>query len=181
MCDKQTRQVTNFKHMKKIIVKIPVKETLESEDTLLLDSNFFSRFSDDVINDGEVKLNIIVQRTGGTTTVNLAFFGKLVLTCDRSLELFDYPVKIEKTLYLKAGEESKEIEDNLFEIPPNTFDYDITDIVSEYIVLPLPYRKIHPKYLEDDNEGGIFFSTEEENAKPKTNEDQWKDLKKFLN
>lgn len=74
--------------------------------------------------------------------------GTVEVTCDRCLELFDYPVEGNETLYVKLGDEWDEESDDVLIIPESEHEFNVSQLIYEYIMLMLPIQRIHP---DDEN------------------------------
>jgi uncharacterized metal-binding protein YceD (DUF177 family) len=57
----------------------------------------------------------------------------------------DYPVEGKERLIVKFGQEWLEESDEILIIPETESQIDISGFIYEYIVLTLPYQRIHPE------------------------------------
>ena len=111
--------------------------------------------------------------------------GTVEVICDRCLDLFDYPVKGNETLYVKLGETWDEESDDMIIIPESQHEFNVSQLIYEYIMLILPIQRIHP----DDENGKSTCDTEmlkKLGAQPDPQEtdprwDALANLKKLLN
>jgi uncharacterized metal-binding protein YceD (DUF177 family) len=122
--------------------------------------------------------------------------GSVELTCDRSLEQFDYLLDITDRMIYKYGAEVQEIDENVMMITRDTPSINVAQLIYEFILLSLPLKKIHPDHKnaldeEDDNSDGGYvyldeeadpnvesFATEEENTPI---DPRWAQLSKLKN
>ena len=105
------------------------------------------------------------------------------LVCDRSLESFDYPVETSYEVIFKAEPtEEKSDEDGAV----RNIDYvgniiDLEEDVRDTILLNIPIKKIHPRFLDEDGEISDFV--DKEFGKSDDDEDaidpRWEALKKL--
>ena len=110
--------------------------------------------------------------------------GSVVLTCDRSLDTFDFPIDISQKLVYKYGDEDKEISEDVVMIHRDTATIDLGQPMFEYIVLEVPIKKLHPRFAgeeDDETEGKLIYSTE---TKDETSDEgmvdpRWEALKKL--
>src|SRR5690606_32448130 len=90
------------------------------------------------------------------------------LVCDRSLEVFDYPLKaVERVLY-KYGSEEQEINEEIYIITRDTPKLRLSQLIYEFILLAIPDKKIHPDYREEideedfEDEGQLVYLSDED-------------------
>lgn len=127
------------------------------------DSEFFKHFEMEAVNGGSFIAKIEVNKS--ETMINLAFDikGTLILECDRSLEFFDFPFSTKESVILKFGEHDEDLADGIKLINRNTQTIDLSQEIYELISLTIPMKKLHPRYLveedEIENEGFIVYST----------------------
>jgi uncharacterized metal-binding protein YceD (DUF177 family) len=62
--------------------------------------------------------------------------------------LFDYVVEAKEKLYVRFGDKFEELDDNIIVIPRNESKFNISQYIYEFVVLSIPYKKVH---LEDGN------------------------------
>jgi uncharacterized metal-binding protein YceD (DUF177 family) len=108
------------------------------------------------------------------------------LKCDRSLELFIYPVSTSYEVLFKTDvQKETENEDaalRRFDFATNTFS--IEKEVRDSVMLEIPMQKIHPKFLNEEGKITNFetrkFGEKTESNKPIT-DPRWKKLKQLKN
>ncbi|AXJ01534.1 Uncharacterized metal-binding protein YceD, DUF177 family [Cyclonatronum proteinivorum] len=135
---------------------------------------------------GPVQLNVEFVKMLNTIQVSFEASVTLQLTCDRSLEVFDYPVSVTYKVLFKPNAEPEE--DTLQALRPLNTSSNIISIEEEIrdsILLSLPIKKLHPRFLDDDGNPSLFFETfgESPNAETEIEEtdDRWAALKKLKN
>lgn len=124
--------------------------------------NFFEVLPDhDLFETGNCQVTAQLEKTERMLRLDLQIEGTIELTCDRSLEKFDFPIQTEEQLYYNysVDEEQDSDDDNIFYISSTTESINIAHPIYELIGLEVPMRKIHPKYAQDDEE--FFYSTAE--------------------
>lgn len=127
-----------------------------------LDDSFFDLFVKDIILGGNLVAQVELDKTESLLTFRMDIKGHVRLTCDRSLDEFDYPVDVQATFRVKYGEENAELDDDLWQITPNTQGINIAQHLYDYIGLAVPMKKLHPRFLadadeEDDNDQDILI------------------------
>ena len=106
------------------------------------------------------------------------------LICDRSLEAFDYPMEIARTIRFKYGEEEKELSDEIVMITREQTNLDIGQYLYELIGVSLPMKRLHPKFQNDELEESeiqlVYSSPIDKNEKEEDAIDpRWEKLKKL--
>ena len=114
--------------------------------------------------------------------------GFVELICDRSLDAFDYQVRLEDNLILKFGEESEATkEDEIAFIPWNTQTIYLGQYIYEFLSLAVPMKKLHPRYMDedDDDDDGqedmkLIYSSKEASGNNREDIDpRWQKLKEI--
>ncbi|MEX0883886.1 MAG: DUF177 domain-containing protein, partial [Cyclobacteriaceae bacterium] len=101
------------------------------------------------VSQSDLKVNVRLDKRANLIEVNFEIIGTVELTCDRSLELFDYPLETEQKIIYKYGLEEKEISDEIILITQDTQSINLAQLIYEFILLSIPAKKIHPDYLEE--------------------------------
>ena len=71
------------------------------------------------------------------------------MTCDRSLEPFDFPIESKNKIVFKYGDEYQEITDEIIIIPRDTATLELGQYIYEFIALAIPLKKLHPKFQDE--------------------------------
>jgi len=127
--------------------------------------DFFRNFEDNqILEKGELTVRVSMKK--GLNVIELIFLitGTVELTCDRSLEVFDYPLEVEEMILYKYGSQEQEIDEQVFMITRDTPSINVAQLIYEFILLSLPAKKIHPDYINEldeeddfDTEGGFVY------------------------
>ncbi|MCP2045250.1 YceD family protein [Pontibacter sp. HSC-36F09] len=117
-----------------------------------IDDSFFALFEQEIILGGKLLAKVELDKTESLLTLHFDIKGHVRLTCDRSLEEFDQPLDIEETLLIKYGEENTELDEDLWQITPETQTLNVAQHLYDYIGLSLPMKKLHPRFLEEQDE-----------------------------
>jgi len=80
---------------------------------------------------------------------DIAIKGTVEVVCDRCLEYYQQPVDVNEHLYVRFGDAWAEETESALVIPREETQIDMGQFFYEFIMLALPYRKIHP----DDEDG----------------------------
>lgn len=144
---------------------------------------FFEEYGKEVISKGNFDAKVDLDKRETFIEVDFRIAGSAELICDRSLEPFEYPVKIDRKLIFKYGEEPKEISDEIIIITRDQESLNLGQFMYEFIVLAIPLKKIHPSLINESNneedEEGFIYSTSTENDKKEEIDPRWEKLKKL--
>ena len=158
-----------------------------------VNDSFFQNFEEnEIVQKGN--LTIRVQMNIGANLIEVDFHiqGIVELSCDRSLENFDYPLDFHEMMIYKFGSEEKEINEDIFMITRDTPSINVAQLIYEYILLTIPTKKIHPAYINElDNDdpdiaGGYIILDGDEESSGDFDEEtpvdpRWELLKKLKN
>ena len=156
---------------------------------------FFQQVEEnEILEKGNLTARVEINKGANLIELNFNITGKVQLTCDRSLEVFDQHLEITEKMIYKFGSEEKEIDESVTMITRDTPAIYVGQLLYEYILLALPIKKIHPAYrneLDEDNnqlEGGFVYvdgdaSTEEEGSDSENTpiDPRWEQLGKLKN
>lgn len=146
---------------------------------------FFEDFSGSEIAKGEVNVSLSLIKRVNMLEFEFELSGNIWVLCDRCLDEFLMPIENEAKLFVKFGDDLEEQTDEIVILPHGEHEIDLTQYIYEYILLSLPYRKVHPtnktgkstcnkEMIAKLGEYGIRDS-EQENSDPR-----WDNLKDFL-
>lgn len=124
----------------------------EHEFEFEFDNEFFESFEKSLIETGSGTVKITLNKSEAFLDLLFTIDGVMELTCDRSLDLFDYPLNVSRKLMIKFGDKQDEISDELIYMPWDTQSIDVTHFIYEFIGLEIPMKKLHPRYENDDDE-----------------------------
>lgn len=110
---------------------------------------------------GDIAVNF--EKYTGLIRVHFEITSEVLLTCDRSLEQFSQPIKAVYSVLFDVNAKDVSEDDKLttkpLDIPGNIIS--IHDEVRDTILLNVPYKKLHPRYLDENGEETDFeYSTE---------------------
>ncbi len=114
-----------------------------------IDDAFFEELEYAEIQRGQVKVNLSMDKQERMMTLVFTLEGQLEVECDRCLEMFMMPVTGTRELFLKFGDAYQEEDDNIIILPREAYQFDVRPYLYEFLILLLPYRRIHP----EDNMG----------------------------
>lgn len=148
-----------------------------------LEDTFFQDFPSSEWNSGDVRVLVHSHKRIDGISFDFEINGKIEVVCDRCLANFSMEIEANEQLFVKFGEETDELDDNVIVIPREESQLDIGQFLYEYLILALPMQKIHP-----DNDDGssscdreminkldMHLLQEEESTDPR-----WDELKKLM-
>lgn len=133
-------------------------------------NSFFEAFENSIVNKGKGEVHVVLEKS--ETLIKLAFDINISveLECDRSLDLFDYPILTEDGLILKYGDREEEISEEIIMIPHEKQKINLAQYIYEFIGLAIPMKKLHPRY-KDESETDELIYTSETSSKDKPSEE----------
>lgn len=131
---------------------IPIHGLLEGIHNydFVINKGFFEYFKNPDVSDGNLKVNITLQKNPQFFELDFHLTGSLELVCDRCLEVFDFGIDVKEKLLVRFGSSFEELDDNLIIIPREESRFDVGQFIYEFAVLSIPYQKVHP-VDENDN------------------------------
>jgi len=139
---------------------------------------FFEAHPDSLIEDGKGKAYLELDKS--ETMLQLKFTIDLwtELTCDVSLEKFDYHIESSDRLIIKFGQEDIELSEDVLVIAQGTQAINVASIIHEFVILQIPMKKIHPDLRDKDRPDLIYTSKVEEENKNEV-DPRWAALEKL--
>jgi uncharacterized protein len=130
--------------------------------------DFLGQFEDNhIVNKGNLKVDLILSKEANLINATFDIKGKVELTCDRSLELYNQELSTEQKILYKYGPEEVEIDEDIIMITRDTSSINVAQLIYEFIILAIPAKKIHPDYRDEmdeddfDGEGVVVYRSDE--------------------
>lgn len=114
-----------------------------------LDRQFFVLFEHSEISNGKVHAKVILEKKPAVFSLHFILEGEVEVMCDRCLDSFMTGITATQSVFVKQGETPGVIEDDVLMIGRDDHEIKVGHYLYEFIMLALPYQKIHP----DDSEG----------------------------
>ncbi len=114
-----------------------------------LDRQFFALFEHPDIENGHVHAEVMLEKKAGVMSLHFSLNGEVEVVCDRCLEKYFSGITSVQSIFVKTGDTPGEIEEDVLMIGRDDHEIDVGQYLFEFIVLALPYQKIHP----DDMQG----------------------------
>ena len=109
---------------------------------------FFDSFENTEILDADVDIEVRAEKSGRYLGVDCEVEGDVTVECDRCLEDLKMPVDSHIALSVKYGdeenqEEHQEGEREIIFVPQDSAEFDMSQIIYDYICLALPIQRVH--------------------------------------
>jgi uncharacterized protein len=147
-----------------------------------LGNAFFEKYGKEVVAEGQFDANVNLDKRETLIDADFDIEGKANLVCDRSLDPFEHPMKINRKIIFKYGEAAEEVSDEIVIIPKDLDVLDVGKYLYEFIVLDVPIKKIHPRFQSEEEdeaeneEGKLIYQTEK---KEDEIDPRWEQLRKL--
>ncbi len=109
---------------------------------------FFESFENLEILDAELVASVVVEKSGRYLGIDCEVEGDVTVECDRCLDELQMPIDAEIRLSVKYGEEEsseehREGEREVVFVPETDAEFDMSQIIYDYVCLALPMQRIH--------------------------------------
>jgi uncharacterized metal-binding protein YceD (DUF177 family) len=121
-----------------------------------LDREFFVLYEQSEISNGNVHADVILEKKPGVFSLHFSLEGQVEVICDRCLDKFMMEISSTQSIFVKMGETPGELEDDVLMIGRDDHEIEVGQYLYEFIMLALPYQKVHP----NDSEGSSGCSLE---------------------
>ena len=139
-------------------------------------NDFFEALDQELIQKGSFKATVVLNKNETMIQMMYHITGSVELTCDRSLDLFDFPVDITQKMILKFSDHNEEITEELVLIDRNTQYINVAQDIFDFIGLQIPIKKLHPRFIKDEvTYEGLMKKFEDEYEEEDIDEDDLDD------
>lgn len=107
--------------------------------------DFFEGMDYSEIQHGNISVDVTVSKNERMVTFHFIIKGTVRVICDRCADEFDLPISNEEDFFVKFGTEAAEESDNVVVVSAEQHDYDIRSLIYEYIILSIPFHRVHPE------------------------------------
>jgi uncharacterized metal-binding protein YceD (DUF177 family) len=136
--------------LQELAIDIPRQSTGSNELSYQLDKGFFQLFENALVENGQLVVNVKLDKSSRHIQLLFEIEGELELICDRSLEQFGYPIFIERTVYFKLGHESKELDVDLYMIEETSSTINLAQHIYDFVTLAVPMKRLHPRFRTEE-------------------------------
>ncbi len=144
-----------------------------------LNGEFFERWKNDEIRDGNVKIDVKMERKEHLLMFTFLLKGELTTMCDRCLGDLIVPVEGEEHLCVRFSDTEVCDDEDVVVLPEKAFEIDLAQWLYEYAAVRIPMQHIHPEG-ECDPEVTRFITDKEEEEKTEEIDPRWEALKKVM-
>lgn len=148
-----------------------------------LGDDFLQHYGQGYLPGGQFSVEVVLDKHETFIEADFKIEGTTKLTCDRSLDPFDFPILQEKRILFKYGEEDKELTDEIIMVSRDRVSLDLGQFIYEFIGLSIPMKKLHPRFKDEDEskEGKMVYSSASDDHTDDEDEVDpiWEKLKKL--
>ena len=148
----------------------------------VINDSFFEDRDYSEVKKGVVNLHLGVEKMETMFVLTLNFEGKVVLQCDRCGDDYEQGIKDSAEIYLKYGAEKDDEDEDVIIITKNDSEFDLSDLIYEYIILSLPIHRTHDDESLCNQEvlAKLHNFSQSEAAAEEEEETPWKQMMKDL-
>lgn len=112
-----------------------------------VDAKFFEEFDCDEFIKATINVDLEFEKQSTMMLLNFDFYGTVTVPCDRCLDEVDVNVEGEEKLILKFGSESYQETEEIIILPDSAFEINVAANIYEFIMVNIPYKRIHDEGL----------------------------------
>ncbi len=110
-----------------------------------VDRALFEAYGSSDIKDGDLTVDIALERGETMLSLQTAIRGTVTVACDRCLEDCRLPIAFDGTLLVRFSDEVADYDGEVMWISPAEGEVSLAQYIYESIVLSLPYQRVHPE------------------------------------
>jgi uncharacterized protein len=114
-----------------------------------IDNKFFELFEESEIREGELVVEVELDKRSSHLDLRFRISGKVLVACDRCLEMYFQDIDADNRIVFKSGKTWDEDNPDLITIPADEYELDLKQYLYEFIHLALPLQRVH----QDDENG----------------------------
>lgn len=144
-----------------------------------VNDDFFAERDYSEVQQGHVVVQLDIERSEHRLVLHFDLEGSVRVVCDRCADSFDLPIAAEQEFFLKLGSELKEEADNVIVLPADQQEFDLGDLIYEFIILAIPMHRVHSE--GQCNEEVMQYLSEHEYVEEEEteNDPRWSALKNY--
>ena len=159
----------------------------EHEYEFQIGKRFFEYFDGGIAEDGNVKINLQLEKQSALIVLWFHVEGTVKIQCDRCLEIFDQPIKSQNKVFVKYGEENFEEGDDVIWIGVDDTHINVAKLIYDFIILSIPIKHVHPEDASGKSQCNPdmlkrlnMMSVKGKSAEEPVSDSRWDELKKLL-
>ena len=133
-----------MKHNQKYIIPFKGLQDGKHIFSFNLDKEFFELFEVEEINKVALICEIQLVKKNSYLEIEFSIKGYIEVICDICLDFYAQEIKSGGKLYIRFGEESVELSDELVVVPLSQTELDVSQYMYDFSMLGIPFRKQHP-------------------------------------
>lgn len=147
--------------------------------------DFFTLYGNALLAGGKFEAEITLDKRETLIEADFSIRGNARLTCDRSLDPFDFPMDIHRKILFKYGEEQKELSEEIVLITREQAALDVGQYLYELITVNVPMKRLHPRFRDEEgteDDIRLVYSSPADTSEKKEDEPtdpRWEKLKKL--
>ena len=138
-----------MRSLQELVIQVPRADTATSQVTYQLGNDFFVFFKGSLLEKGNLGVNIYLDKTPRHIQLRFLIQGEVELSCDRTGELFNYPLHIERVVQFKLGEVYQELDLDLYMIERGASFIELAQHIYDFVTLAIPMKRLHPRFGEE--------------------------------
>lgn len=138
-----------MRSLQELVIQVPKADTGTNQVTYQLGNDFFSLFEGSLLAKGDFVVHINLDKTPRNIQVRFLIQGVVELSCDRTGELFNYPLHIERTVHFKLGSDYQELDVDLYVIDRGAPYIEVAQHIYDFVHVTIPMKRLHPRFGED--------------------------------
>ncbi|ANO49622.1 hypothetical protein Pf1_01381 [Flavobacterium columnare] len=146
----------------------------------LISKAFFDCFEYDEFDSANIKVSLVLEKQSSMLELNFKHNGTVNMLCDVTGEPFDLPIKGDLRLIVRFGEAYNDENEELLILPFGEHQVDVAQYIYEMIVLSIPFKRVSPQALEEEEAFEETEIAEEQHIKEEEIDPRWAALKKLL-
>ncbi|TLX73932.1 DUF177 domain-containing protein [Labilibacter sediminis] len=150
-----------------------------------IDQSFFDAIENSVIEKGQFEVDVTLNKKTQMLQLDFNIVGNVQAICDNCLGEVTVPVSYNGRIFIKFGIMYDEPNEEIIILPQEEHEYNVAQLIYEFIVVSMPLRSVH----EDDencdpemiNKLDEFMAGhyEEDNKEEEATDPRWDALKKL--
>lgn len=141
--------------VQELVIQVPRPDIATSQVIYQLGDDFFTLFPGSLLEKGNIVVDIYLDKTPRHIQLRFLIQGEVALNCDRTGELFNYPLHIDRTVQFKLGEAYQELGLDLYMIERGTPCIEVMQHIYDFVTLAIPMKRLHPRFSDDVQEAAI--------------------------
>lgn len=158
----------------------------EHEFTFNFNQAFFEKYSALEARNSNIEAVVWLEKKPSLLNLDIRLKGNLEIQCDRCLDYFEMPIQYDGHVVVKFSEDTRAETDEIWILPPNSFELNMEQYFFECIGLCIPIQRFHP---ENDNQTSAcnqemlnLLESHQQSSNSTENADpRWIKLKQLLN